>query len=112
MGIKGSGVVALLLSVHTSPRSALCSPESNTSPGGEGAAPGDPPPLPQVRKEAKTHDGCLASRVRSMTLSCLPSHSHLLPNREVTTVRALLTATTQPLLQTEQWIHCHFLKRP
>lgn len=110
MGIKVSGVVALLLSVHTYPRPALCSPESNTSPGREGSAPGEPPPLPQARKQAEPHNGCLAFRVRSTTPSCLPSL--LLPDREVTKVRALLTVTTQPLLQTEHWIHCYFLKRP
>lgn len=115
MGIV-SGVVALLLSAHTSPRSALCSPASNTSPGGEGSAPGERPPPPQVRKQAKPHNVCLAPRVRSMTPSYpASSDPHLPPDGAVTTVRALLkgeTATTQPLLLTEQGMHCHFLKRP
>lgn len=44
MGITGSGAVALLLSAHTSPRSALCSPGSLTSPGEECSAPREPPP--------------------------------------------------------------------
>lgn len=112
MGIKAhEGTVAPLLSVHPSPRSALCE-QHLTWRGGFSTWGASSP-----RTTGQAQDVCLDSRGRSMPPSCpAPSHSHLiLPDRAGTTVRALLkgeAVTTQPPLLTEQCTHCHFLKRP